>query len=131
MPFAEGTPTAEITLAGKSYTLGWTWGSKRRLKEWFTAHGVDGSSPTAVGENLPAVLWVSLDASDRDLLSVEDLEELLNPRNEMEVATKIGNLFKASEPEPDVKAVPVAVKGPTTGSSTSTNSEHLGSTISV
>jgi hypothetical protein len=126
--FAEGTPTKEIQLGGKSYTLGWTWGSKRRLKEWFTAHGVDGNSPSSVGENLPAVLWASMDKGDRDSLSVDDVGELINPRNEIEVATTIGSLFTVSEPEPDVKAEPVAARKPTTGISTSMNSGLSAST---
>lgn len=133
MAFAEGTPTVSVTLNGKSYTLGWTWGSKRRLKEWFTAHGIDGNSPQAMGENLPAMLWASMDKPDRESLSVDDVSELINPRNEVAIAEKIGEMFKVSEPEPDTKAEPVAVKEKplTTGNSTSMNSEHSGSTISV
>lgn len=131
MSFAEGTPTVNVTLGGKSFTLGWTWGSKRRLKEWFTAHGVDGNSPAAVGENLPAVLWASMDKADRDSHSTEDVEELLNPQNELEIATALGTLFKASEPEPDVKAGPAAAKELTAGRSTSINSAPLPSMTSA
>ena len=131
MAFAEGTPTVQVTLAGKPYTLGWTWGSKRRLKEWFTAHGIDANSPQSMGENLPAMLWASMDKPDREAMSVEDVQELINPRNEVVIAEKIGEMFKVSEPEPDIKAESVAVTKPTTGNSTSMNSEHLESTISV
>lgn len=133
MSFAEGTPTVNVTLGGKSYTLGWTWGSKRRLKEWLAAHGVDGTSPQAVGQNLPAMLWASMDEPDRSSVSVSDVEELLNPRNEGEIADAIASLFKASEPDPkpDPKTAPAAAKIPTAGNSTSMNLEHLESTISV
>ena len=131
MSFAEGTPTKEIQLGGKSYTLGWTWGSKRRLKEWFTATGVDGASATSVGENLPAVLWASMDREARDALSVDDVGELINPRNEMDVATTIGSLFTVSEPDPDTKAGPVAATEPTTGKLTSNKSAPWESTISA
>lgn len=122
-----------VTLGGKSYTLGWTWGSKRRLKEYFTAHGIDGNSPSAVGENLPAVLWASMDKADRESLSMEDVEELLNPQNELEIATSLGGLFKASEPDSDVKAEPAAAKERplTAGKSTSISSMPSASTISA
>lgn len=133
MAFAEGTPTVTVTLGGKCYTLGWTWGSKRRLKEWTKANGVDAQSAQAMGESLPAMLWASMDKEDRDSISVSQVEELINPRNEVAIAEKIGEMFRVSEPEPDIKAAPVAAKEKplTTGNSTSMNSEHLESTISV
>lgn len=118
MPFAEGTPTTDITLGGKSYTLGWTWGAKRRLKEVLASRGKELNDAAAVQENIPAVLWAAMDSESRNALSVEDVEELVNPRNESEVVDKIGLLFKASEPDPEVKQGPVAGKIPTTGRST-------------
>jgi hypothetical protein len=102
--FAEGTPTVEITLGGKSYTLGWTWGSKRRLKEHLKAHGVDlQSADAAVFDNLPAVVWSAMDEESRSGISISQIEELLNPRNEEEVMKKLVSLFTQSEParEPD------------------------------
>lgn len=131
MSFAEGTPTVMVTLGGKDYTLGWTWGSKRRLKEWTKANGVDAQSAQAMGESLPAMLWASMDKPDREALSVEDVQELINPRNEIAIAETIGEMFKVSEPEPDIKADPVAATKPTTGNSTSMNLGHSESTISV
>jgi hypothetical protein len=128
MPFAEGTPTVEIMLGGKSYTLGWTWGAKRRLKERLAMQGSDLKDVNAISENLPAVLWAALDNEARDSISVEGIEELVNPRNEAEVVEKISSLFAQSEPDPEVKAEPAAVKRPTAGNSTSMKSEQLAST---
>lgn len=125
--FVEGTPTVEITLGGKSYTLGWNWGAKRRLKEKLAERGRELSDAAAISENLPAVVWASMDKETRDSVSVEDIEELINPRNEVEVVEKIGSLFTQSEP--DVKTNPAAVKEPTAGKSTLTNSSQLASTI--
>lgn len=128
MSFAEGTPTVDLQLGGNTYTLGWTWGSKRRLKEKLEAQGSSLSDTSAITENLPAVLWASLDKETRDSMSVEDLEELVNPANEAEVIEKIGSLFAKSEPDPDPKENPVAGKTPTTGRQTSTSSPQLAST---
>lgn len=128
MPFAEGTPTVQIQLGGKVYTLGWTWGAKRRLREFLATKGKTLDDPKAIEENLPAVFWASLNKDQRGEVSIEDLEEVFNPSNEGEIAEKIGSLFKVSEPDPDVKAEPVAAKEPTTGKSTSTSSPQLAST---
>lgn len=129
MPFAEGVPTVQIQLGGKPYSLGWTWAAKRRLKEALESTGADLTNETAVAENLAVVLWASLDKESRSL-TVEDVEEMIHAGNEVEVATKIGELFKASEPDPDPKQQPAAVKEPTAGRSTSTNSAPLESVTS-
>lgn len=128
--FAEGTPTTEIKLGGKSYTIGWTWGAKRRLKEVLEKQGKDLQTADAITENLPAVLWASMDTETRDSLSISDVEEMVNPRNELEVVQKIGALFEKSEPDPEVKQEPVAVKKPTTGTGT-TSSKESGLSLST
>lgn len=117
-----------ITLGGTSYTLGWNWGAKRRLRERLASQGADLKNADALAENLPAVLWASLDKETRSSLSVEDVEEMIHPGNEQEVIEKIGSLFKASEPEPDPNAQPAAVKKPTAGNLTSRESGQLAST---
>lgn len=122
MAFAEGTPTVEITLGGQPYTLGWTWGAKRRLKEKLEEQGKSLKDADAITENLPAVLWASMDEDTRAALSIAAVEELINPRNEVEVVEKIGALFEKSEPDPEVKQEPAAVTMPTAG----TNSKESG-----
>lgn len=129
MPFAEGTPTAQVTLGGKIYTLGWTWGAKRRLREFLATKGTTLNDARAIEENLPAVVWAGLDKDQREKVSIEDVEEMFNPTNESEIAERIGSLFKVSEP--DVKTEPVAATVPTTGTSTSSRSVQSESTISV
>lgn len=120
--FAEGTPTVQIQLGARAFTLGWTWGAKRRLKEYLVAHGSDMKDENAISENLPAVVWAALDNDTRYSVTVEEIEELINPRNEVQVVEKIGTLFTQSEPDPDVKPNPAAVKEPTAGKQTSTKS---------
>lgn len=112
----------EITLGGKLYTLGWTWGAKRRLKEKLEEQGKNLKDADAITENLPAVLWASMDTDARAALSIADVEELINPRNEVEIVEKIGSLFEKSEPDPEVKQEPAAVTMPTAG----TNSHESG-----
>lgn len=123
----------EIALGGKSYTVGWTWGAKRRLKEIILARGTDTTSVLALSDHLPTAVWAGLDEETRAKVTVEEIEESLNPRNETEVIEKMGSLWKASEPdpEPEGKVSPVAVKTPTTGPSTSMNSVQSESTISA
>lgn len=129
--FAEGVPTVEIQLGGKSYTLGWTWGSKRRFREALVARGTDITEQTGIAENMAAVLWASMEKEARAAMSVEDVEELIHSGNEVEVATKIGELFKVSEPDPEPagKTEPAAVTGPTAGRSNTTRSAPLESVI--
>jgi hypothetical protein len=131
MPFAEGTPTVEITLGGKSYTLGWTWAAKRRVREYLTAKYPNPETADQQ-EQLATAFWAGLDKESRTGLSVEDVEEMIHSGNEAELVEKMGSLFTKSEPEPDPNVAPVAVmekeKTPTTGRSTSTNSPQLAST---
>lgn len=122
--FAEGTPTVTIQLGGKAYTLGWTWGAKRRVKDHL-------KPDDPFEENIAVILWASMDKEAREAISVEEIEELVHPENEAEVVGKFAELFKKSEPEPDPNADPVAVKEPTTGNQNSKNSGRLASTISV
>lgn len=132
MSFAEGTPTVEIQLGGKSYTLGWTWGAKRRVRESLTKHHAD---PTNAGaeENLATVLWASMEEEHRKALSVEGIEDMIHADNELEISKRISELCLRSEPEPDPNEQPAAVKQPTAGTerSASTSSLRLESTISA
>lgn len=130
--FAEGTPTTEIQLGSKTFTLGWTWGAKRRLKEYLVSRGSDMKDVNAISENLPAVLWAALDNEARASVSVEDIEEMVNPRNEALVVEKIGQLFTQSEPDPDPKPNPSAATKPTEGKQTSTTyGRSAGSTLDL
>lgn len=104
--FAEGVPTVEIQLAGKPYTLGWTLGSMRRLRERLAAQGLDLKDAIAQAENLPAVVWASMDKETREAVSVDDIEEMLHTGNQDEVIEKISSLFKRPEPEPATESVP-------------------------
>lgn len=126
--FAEGVPTVKVTLGGKPYELAWTWGSKRRLGD--KAQITDAK---ALSDNLGALVWATMDKESREALSVEDVEELLHPGNQVEVIDKIGSLFALSEPseEPGKNGGPVAVKEPTTGNLTSRTSGQSESTISA
>lgn len=130
--FAEGTPTVSITLGGKSYTLGWTWGAKRRVREHLTERHADPKDVTAE-ENLATVLWASMEEEHRKALSVEGIEDMIHAGNELNISKKIEELCLRSEPEPDPNAQPAAVKKPTAGTerSASTSSAPLESTISA
>lgn len=130
MPFAEGVPTVDITLGGKPLTIGWTWGAKRRVRDHHIAKYAN-PQDAPEEENLATILWAGMDKEVRASLSVEDIEDLIHPRNEAEVAKKIRELIAKSEPdpEPEVKAEPAAVKTPTAGSSNSSKSGQLASTI--
>lgn len=132
MSFAEGTPTVEIQLGGKPYTLGWTWGAKRRVRESLIGRHAD---PKNAGEeeNLATVLWASMEEEHRKALTVENIEDMIHADNEVEISKKIEELCLRSEPEPDPNAQPAAVKKPTAGTerSASTSSARLESTISA
>lgn len=130
MPHAEGIPTVDVQLGGKQYTLGWTWAAKRRARDFFIAQGKD-SAAALREENLAVAFWAALDKETRSTTSVEDIEEMIHPKNEEYVATKIGSLFDVSEPAPDPNAHPVAANQPTTGDLNSKRSGQLESTISV
>lgn len=128
--FAEGVPTVEITLGGKSYTVGWTWGAKRRVRDHHIAKYAN-PQDVAEEENLATILWAGMDQETRSGISVEEIEELIHPRNEADIAGKIRELIAKSEPdpEPEVKADPAAVKTPTAGSSNSNKSGQSESLI--
>jgi len=126
--FAEGTPTVEIRLGGQSYTLGWTWGAKRRLKEKLEEQGKSLKDEDAITENLPAVLWASMDEDTRAALSIPAVEELINPSNEVMVVEKIGSLFTKSEPDPEVKPEPAAATMPTAGTNSNASGRLLATT---
>lgn len=113
MPYAEGTPTVEVTLGGRPYTVGYTWGVKRRIREKLQEKGLDAAGNQE--EYLAITLWSGLDAEARATLSVEDVEELISPTNEQVIVLKLQELIVRSEPEPDPNAVPSAAKTPTEG----------------
>lgn len=115
--FAEGTPTKDIQLGGKSYTLGWTWGARRRARVALTDRYPDPKNVDK-SEAIAAALWASMDKETREAVSVEDIEEMIHPGNEIEIMQKIDELIKASEPdpEPEGNAQPAAGKKPTAGS---------------
>ena len=133
MGFAEGTPTELVELGGQLYEIGWTWAAKRRVRECLLARHAD---PAAVHEeeNLAAALWAALDKEARTALTLDDVEEMINPANEVAVAGALRALIIRSEPEPDPNVKPGAVTMPTPGlekKSASTSSGRLESTISV
>lgn len=130
--FAEGTPTVQIQLGVKSYTLGWTWGAKRRARETILSRHADPQNVDQ-SEAIAAAVWASMEKEKRAELSVEDVEEMIHPGNELEVMEKINQIIKSSEPEPDTsgKTVPAAAKMPTAGKSASMNSVQSESTISA
>lgn len=126
MPFAEGTPTITVQLGRKDYTLGWTWGAKRRVKERLRPED-------PFEDNIAVVLWAAMDKESREAISVEEIEELVHPGNEAEVVEKFSELFKKSEPkeEPEKNGEPVASKPATTGNRSSKKSGRSESTISA
>ena len=127
MPFAEGTPTQLIEMGGNLYELGFTIGAMKRAQKLGVLN-VDASDATAMMLALPQYIWACMNEEGRKELSVEAIEELLNPNNIKVIAEAIGELFKESLPKPDVKDEPGAVKPPTPGNSTSTSSGRLVST---
>jgi hypothetical protein len=131
MPFAEGTPTVDITLDGKDYTLGYTLGAIGRARE-LGVEKIDVTDSIAFMLALPSFVWVCLDESGREELSVKQIAELVNPLNVGTVAEKIGELWNASVPEPDPNVQPPAeMTKPTGGNSTSKISGQLAATISA
>lgn len=127
----QGVPTATISLGGKSYKLAWTWGAKRRLNERLVAAGKELTAPNSIAENLPAVVWASMDEEAREKISVEQIEDLIHPGNEIEIIDKFSVLFSQSEPDPAPNAEPAAgKKQPTAGRSASKKSGQSASTTS-
>lgn len=127
--FAEGTPTATVELGGKSYELGFTVGAMKRAKE-LRVLNIDANDETAFMLALPEFVWSCLEGSARKELSVEQIDELMNPSNIKEIAQSVGALFRASLPEENTSGngEPAAVKEPTAGSRTSIDSGQLVST---
>lgn len=120
MSFAEGTPTVEITLGGKSYTIGYSWGGKRRAREYLTRQGADPAKANEE-EYLSTLLWACMDKESRSSLTVEDVEDMIHPGNEVEIGEKLKQLIVRGEPdeEPEGKTRPEAVKVPTSGTPSS------------
>lgn len=115
--FAEGTPTVEVTLAGKAYTLGFTIGAMRRAQELGVLN-INVEDGTAFMLAMPAYVWSCLTEDARRELSVSDIEELINPTNVRPVVEAVGKLFRASMPEEEGasgNASPAAVETPTAG----------------
>jgi hypothetical protein len=131
MAFAEGTPTAEIQLGGKSYTLGYTLGAMQRAKDLGVLK-IDMEDDTAFMLALPAYVWSCLNEEGRNELSVEQLGELMNPLNARAVAEAMIALFTASLPkeDPQGNANPPAVKKPTGGNRTLKSSGQSAATTS-
>lgn len=131
MLFAEGTPTVVVRLGGKDYTLGFTIGAMRRAKELGVSQ-VDVSDGSALMLAIPQYVWACMTSEARQSLSVEEIDELINPSNISGISEAIGELFKASLPEDTSgNAQPAATNGkmePTAGRSTSTSSGQLAST---
>lgn len=124
MSFSEGTPTAQIELDGKSYTLGFTLGAMRRAKD-LGVLTVNVQDETAFMFALPGYVWACMDDEARKEYTPESLEELLHPHNVKEIAEAVSNLFVSSLPkeEPGKNSPPGAVNEPTPGKhSTSTSS---------
>ena len=129
MPFAEGTPTATVRLGGKSYELGFTLGAMKRAKE-LGVLTLDTSDQSAMMLALPEYVWSCLTEEDRRDLTVAQINELINPSNVAKIAEAVGELFRASLPAESASgnAEPAAVKEPTAGTRTSSNSGQLAST---
>lgn len=128
MGFAEGVPTVEIQLGGKSYTLGWTWAARRRSREYLIAQGKENTASQY--ENVAAALWAGMEERVRAEISVGAIEEMIHPGNESEILEKMSALFEKSEPDPDPNAKPSAAKIPTEGKQTSMSSGRSAGSIS-
>lgn len=98
MPHPEGVPTTRITLGGKSYELAWTWGAKRRVRDVLAVRGKDDTN-TSAEERFALALWASMDEESRSSIKVEEVEDLIHPGNEEEVAERLNALTEKSEPE--------------------------------
>lgn len=111
----------------KPRALGFTLGAMRRAKE-LGVLDTNAEDATAMMLALPEYVWACLDEEGRNDLTVKAIAELMNPINTPVIARKVGELFKASMPQPDPNAEPPAVKKPTGGKSNSKNSGRLVST---
>lgn len=124
--FSEGTPTVTIDL-DKPRTLAFTIGAMRRARQ-LGVLDKDATSEVEFMLALPEYVWACLPEVDRGELSVAQIGELIHPRNVAPIASKVGELLRASVPDPNVD--PPAVEKPTGGPSTSTSSGQLASTTS-
>lgn len=124
--FAEGTPTVDVTLGGKTYTIGYSWGAKRRARQELIRRGND-ADRAHEEEYLSTLLWACLGKEDRSLLSVEDIEDMIHPGNESEIGKQLKQLIVRGEPdeEPEGNARPAAANRETTAGTSSTESGRL------
>lgn len=99
MSFAEGTPTVTVMLGGIPYTLGWTWAAKRRVREQLKSRGTDPQTAHEE-EYLTTIVWAAMDKEQRESITVEGVEELINDRNQSAVTRQIRALILESEPPP-------------------------------
>lgn len=131
--FAEGTPTVSVQLGGKDYTLGWTWGAKRRVRELMRELGIENPSDANQEEYVAMGLWAAMEDEARATITFREIEERINPTNEVEISKTVMGMILRGEPKekPGKNGEPVAVKKPTTGNSNSKKSGRLGSTISA
>jgi hypothetical protein len=115
MPFPEGTPTVTVQL-DRPRQLGWTMGAMKRAKA-LGVLAVDWNDQTETMLAMPALVWSTLDAESRAELSLEELDEILNPRNMLEIINQITALFGESEPEavPEGNGQPAPAKKPRAG----------------
>ena len=131
MAFAEGVPTEAITLGGKVYRIAFTWGARRRCKEYFDSRGKDPAGSHQY-EAVAAAIWAGMEEEDRKGISVEAVEDMIHPGNEAEILRRVGDLTEKSQPDPvEVKTEPGAVKEPTPGAMNSNERGHSGSLISA
>lgn len=123
MPFAEGTPTVEVTL-DKARTLGFTMGAMRRIKARLGTLAMPALEDGTINQDkavewIPVVVWACLDAEGRAQLTVEQVEDLIHPGNVKATSRAVVELFNASAPDAaqdPTEAVPVAE--PATATST-------------
>lgn len=133
MSFAEGTPTVKVQLGGKEYTLGWTWGAKRRVRELMRELGITNPDDANREEYVAMGLWAAMEDEVRATITFKEIEERINPTNEVEISTIVFGMIVGGEPKekPGKNGEPVAVTEPTTGKSNSKKSGRLESTISA
>lgn len=99
MSFPEGTPTVEVVL-DQPRTLGFTLGAMRRIKETLGTLEID----TEAGDEglvttLPSYIWACMDAEGRAALSIEQVEDMIHPRNMGPISQALRDLFEQSAPE--------------------------------
>lgn len=129
MAFAEGTPTVTIEL-DKPRELGYTLGAMRRAQELGVLK-LDMEDDVSFMLALPRYVWACMDSEGRKDLTIETIEEMMNPLNAKTIARKMIELFKASLPpeDPSGNAEPAAAMMPTAGGSILNTSGQLVATI--